>query len=80
MRHGLLEARGDMIQNDVDEVVVRHLGMDVESINIIQVFLDCTCLFEIPDLVKSLVWLVVSTTVLPNSVLDLFSSIKSMLV
>ena len=53
MCYGLAEARGDTVQDNVDEVVICHLGIDIESIDIIQVFLDSTCLFEITALVKS---------------------------
>ena len=42
MCHGLAEARGDPVQDDIDEVMVGHLGIDIESINIIQVFLNST--------------------------------------
>ena len=70
-----MEARSDMVQDEVDQVVVSHLGIDMESINITQVFLDSTCLFEITDLVESSVWLIMVTILLPNGVLDLFPSI-----
>ena len=43
MCHGLVEARGDIVQDDIDEVMVSHLGMDIESIDIIHVFLNGTC-------------------------------------
>ena len=78
MYHGLAEARCDTVQEDNDEVKVSHLGIDIESIDIIQVFLDSTCLLEITYLVKSPVWLIVVTRVLPNGVLDLFPSIAPM--
>ena len=51
--HSLAEARGDTWQDDVDQLIVTHFGIDIESIDIVQVFLDSTCLFEITDLVKS---------------------------
>ena len=35
MYHGLAEARGDTVQDDIDKVMVRHLGIDIESINIV---------------------------------------------
>ena len=60
--------------------MVSHLGIDVKSIDIIQVFLDSTCLLEIAYLIKSPVWLVVVAIVLPNGVLDFSSSIEPMLV
>ena len=80
MCHGLAQARSDTIQDDIDEVMVSHLSIDSESINIIQLFLDSTCLFEITYLVKSPVWLIVVTIVHLNGVLDLFTSIELMLV
>ena len=80
MCHGLAEARGDIVPDDIDEVTVGHLGIDIESINIIHVFLDSTCLFEIMELVENLLWLVVVTIVFPNSMLHLFPSINSILV
>ena len=58
MCYGLAEARGDTIPDDVDKMMVCHFSKDIESINIIQVFLDRTCLYEITDSVKSPIWLV----------------------
>ena len=78
--HGLAEARGDIVQDDIDEMIVSHLGIDIKSIDIIQVFLDSTCLFEITYLVKSPVRLIVVAIVLPNGVLDFSSTIEPMLV
>ena len=72
MCHGLGEAKRDTVQDDIDEVMVSHLGIDIESIDIIQVFLDSTCLVGIPNLVKSPVWLVVVTILFPDSVFNLF--------
>ena len=80
MCHGLAEARGDTVQDDINKMMVSHLGIDIKSINIVQVFLDSTCLLEITDLNKSPVPLVIVATVLPNSVLDLLPSIEPMLV
>ena len=80
MCHGLAEARRDTVQDDIDEVVVRHLGIDIESIDIIQVFLYSTCLFEITYLVKSPVWLIVVAIVFPNGDCDFHPSIEPMLV
>ena len=71
MCHGLAEARCDTIQDDVDEVMVHHLSIDIESIDIIQVFLDSTYLLEITNLVKSPICLIVVAMVVPNGVLDL---------
>ena len=78
--HSLAEARGDTIQDDIDQVVVGQLGIDIVPINIVPVFLDGTCLLEIPDLIKSPVWLIVVAIVFLNSILDLFLSIEPMLV
>ena len=51
MCHGLAEARGDTVQDDIDEVVVSYLGIDIESIDIMQVF--CT----VPVSLRSLITL-----------------------
>ena len=80
MCHGPAEARGVTIQDDVDQVVVGQLSIDVKSIDIIQVLLDSTCLFEITYIVKSPVRLIVLIIVLPDGVLDFSSSIEPMLV
>ena len=79
MCHGLAEARGDTVQDDIDEVMVSYLGIDIESIDIIQVFLDSTCLLEITYLVKSPVWLVMVAIVFPNGGCDFFPSMEPML-
>ena len=80
MCHGLVEARCNTIQDDVNEVMVNHLGIDIESMDIIQVFLDSTCLSEISDLIESPVQLIVVAIVFPNGVLDFSPSIEPMLV
>ena len=49
--YGLVEIKDDTMQDDVNKVVVRHLGIGFKSIDIVQVFLHSTCLFEITDLV-----------------------------
>ena len=49
--HSLGQARADTVQNDIDQVVVCHLGIDIKSVNIVQVLLDSTCLFEISYLI-----------------------------
>ena len=77
---GLAEARGDTVQDDINEVMVSHLGVDMESIDIIQVFLDRACLFEITYLVKSPVWLIMVAIVFPNGGRDFSPSIEPMLV
>ena len=76
--HGLAEARGDTISDDIDQVMVSQLGIYIKSINIIPVFLNSTCLFEITDLVNGPVQLIVIAIVLPNGILDIFSIIKPM--
>ena len=80
MCYGLAETRGDTVQDDVDEVLVSHLGVDIESMDMIQVFLHITCLLEITNLVKSPVQLVMVTIVFPNSILNLFPSMEPMLI
>ena len=77
---GLAEMKDDTNQDHIDHVVVGHLSMNIVSLNIIQVFLDGTCLLEIPDLVKSPVWLIVVKIVFPHNVLDFLPSIEPMLV
>ena len=51
--HALVQARGDTVLDDIDKVMVTHLGIDIESIDIVQLFLHSTCLLKITDLVKS---------------------------
>ena len=80
MCHDLAEARGDTVQDVVDETIVSHLSVDIESIDIVQLFLDSTCLFEITYLVKRPALFIVVTIVLPNGVLELFPNIESILV
>ena len=80
MHHGLAEARGDTVQDDIDEVMVSPLDIDIESINIIQVFLESTCLFEITCLVKSPVRLIMVAIGFPNGGRDFSPSIEPMVV
>ena len=61
-------------------MVVGHLRIDIESIDIVQVFLHRTCLLEITDLVKSPIQLVMVTIVFPNGGCDFSSSIALLLV
>ena len=42
MYYSLLETGSDIAQYDVVEMIFHHLGIDVESINIMQVFLEST--------------------------------------
>ena len=51
--HGLVQERVDTLQDDVVEVVVYHLGIDIESIDIVHLFLVSTCLFKNINVVKS---------------------------
>ena len=67
MRHGLAEARNDATQDNANKVVVSHLGIYVESMDIIQKSLDNICLLEIPDLVKSSLWLIVVIILFSNT-------------
>ena len=57
-------------------MMVCHFGIDIESIDIIQLLLDSTCLSESTDLVESPVWLVVVAIIFSNGVLDLFPGLK----
>ena len=52
--------------------MVSHFGIDIKSINIVQAFLDSTHLFQIPDLVKSPVQVIVVAIVISDAVLDMF--------
>ena len=57
-----------------------HLGIDIESIDIVQVFLDITWLLEITYLVKSPVHLIVVAIALANVVLNLLPRVEPYLV
>ena len=70
MCHGLAQARSDTVQDDVDLVVVGHLDMHINSIDIAEVYLDRTHLLAITDLVNNPVQLVLATIIFPNSLLD----------
>ena len=72
MYHGLAEASGNSVQDGIDEVIVRHLGIDIKSIHIVQVFSDIRCLFVIANFTKSSFWLIVVSIVLPDSIVKLF--------
>ena len=69
---GLAEACDDTFQGDIDQVIVLHLDIDIESIDIVKVSVNSIFLFEIPDLVKTPVWLVMVVIVFPYSLFDLF--------
>ena len=78
--HSLTETTGDILPDHVDKVMVCHHGMDIESINIIQVLFNCTCLLEMTNVVKSPLRLIMVAIVFSNGMLNLFPSIKPMLV
>lgn len=63
------------MQDDVNMVGIRHFGIDIKSIDIVQVLLNRTYLLEITDIVKSSIWLIVVAIVFPNCLLDFFPSI-----
>ena len=75
MCHGLAEATNDAVQNHVDLMVVCHVGINIKSIDIVQVFLDSTCLLDVTDFIKSPVWRTVVAIVVPDSALNLFPGI-----
>ena len=60
--------------------MVSHLSTDIKSIEIVQVFLESTCLLGITYLVKTPVQLIVVIIVFSNGVNDFSSSIEPMLV
>ena len=76
----LAERRRNTVQDDVDALIVHHLGIDIVSIDIMQVFLDSTWVPEIPDVVESPVQLAKVAIAFPNGILDLFSSIEPIFV
>ena len=80
MCHSLAEVRGDTVQDDIDMMMVSYLGINIKSINIVQVFLDSTHLLKITYLVKRPVRLIVVTMVFPNGGHDFSPSIEPMLV
>ena len=73
MCDGLAEARSDGVQDDIDQVVVSYLGIDIESIDIVQVLLDSPYLLDRTDLIKSPVQLVMLAVVFPFGILYFFS-------
>ena len=80
MCYSLAKRCAKTIQDDINKLVVRHLSIDIESINIVQAFLDIPCLLEIAYLVKYPMQLKKVAIVLPNSILDLFPNIEPTLV
>ena len=71
---GLVRARGNTVQHHIDQVVVSYLSIDIKSIDIVQVFLYSTCLFEITDFVKTPVQLVMLAIVFSYNILHLVLS------
>ena len=80
MYYSLAKARGDTVQQDIAEMVVGHLGTDIESIHMFRVFFVNTSLYEIANVIKHPVRLIVVALVFPNDVLDLFLHSISLLV
>ena len=74
MYYSLVGARGDPVHNDIEQVVVSHLGRDIESINIVKVFVDSPCLPKMTELIENPVWFVVVPIIFPDSVLNFFQS------
>ena len=78
--HGLVEARGVTVSDDVDQVLVGHLSIDIKSIDIFLVFLYNTRLLGITYLVKRPLQLIVVAIVFSNGSREFAPSIESMLV
>ena len=72
--YSLEEASVDTVQDVFYEIALCHFGINIVSINIVQTFLDSTCVVEITDLVKSPVWLIVVAIILSDSIFDLYLS------
>ena len=72
-----MEARDNTMQDNINEMVGYHLGIDIESIDIVQILLDNTCLPEITDLLEGPVQQIVVAIVLPNSILHFFIHVIS---
>ena len=77
MNHGQAELSSNTVLADVAKAMVCHLEIDITSIDIVQVFLDSTCLPEIYDSVKSSVQLIVLAIPFPDSILNIFLIIIS---
>jgi len=65
----------DSIENDIDDMMVSHVGIDIVPINVLDVLLDRTSHFEGYDLIVSLVCLVVIAIVNPKYLLNTFPCI-----
>ena len=62
------------MQDDTNQVMVSNIGINIETIDLIVVFLDSTGFFEITDLVKSPVCLIIVATVVSYGTHYPFSS------
>ena len=71
MYHTLVQARDKSVSDDIGEVVVCHVGRDIDSVDIRQVFLASMYIREITDLPTISVWHVAVTTLFSNQVLAL---------
>ena len=71
MCYSMAEAMGNTVQDDIDQVIVSHLGIDIKFIDIVEVFLDSPCLFEITELIKRPVLLLIITREFSHGILDL---------
>ena len=76
--YGLAEARSNTVQHHIDKVVIHYFGIDIESINNVQVFLYRTCLSKITNLSKGSAWLIPVVVVFFDGILDLFPNIVPM--
>ena len=69
-----------MVLDNIYKIMVSNFEMNIQSVDIIQVILDGTCLLKIIDLIKSLLWLYVNVIIFCDRVPQLFPSIISVLV
>ena len=51
--YGLRKSSGNTVQDGIDNMLVDYLDLHIESIDIVYLFLDCTCLSKHTNLVKS---------------------------
>ena len=73
--HGLAHTRGNTIHDEIVNMLVHHLGIDVESIDIIKVCLHHIYLPTITNLIKSYMQLVPVSIVFSDFIRDLFPGI-----
>ena len=71
MCHRYSKARGDTIEDNVDEVVVCHASIDIEGVDFGKVLLNCTSLSKGYNLIVGFVGLVVVTIIYLNSLLNI---------